>query len=120
MPKVSKTPVLRLNDNLDFLKIVSKAKTPKRRREILRTATAEQLTSICDCIHNILYNREISLTDKNKRLLRRHKGVLLVLANKKLPKQTRCEILEQQGGFLPALLAPIIGIAGSLLSNLIR
>lgn len=107
----------RLYNNLDFLNLVAKTKSPSKRRKLLELANREQIRAICDCIKNAAYNPKIELTKEQKRALKNHKGVLMQLAHTKQPISKQKEILIQHGGFLSALIAPILGIAGSLLGD---
>jgi len=120
MPSVRKNQHQRLRDNLDFLTLLAKAKRPEKRRNLLEVATAEQLRTIIDCIKNVLYSDKIPLTSKDKRALKKHKSVLITLANKRLPAETRRDLLCQRGGFLPALIPPILAVVGSLLGGLLN
>ena len=107
----------RLRANLDELKVLKKAK-PKLRKSILRTAENDLITCLSECSHNVL-NGNIQLTKKDKRALRKHRKVLRQLAKRKVPTAKRRNILVQKGGFLPALLAPILTVATTLLTSLI-
>ena len=108
-----------LKNNLDYLTLLGKTKRAREWRKLIEIASVEQLEAVWACIHNILYNHGIPLSDGDKRKLKRHKDTLLALDSKRLTKEQKKRALNQYGGFLPAILAPIIGIAGGLLADLI-
>jgi hypothetical protein len=107
----------RLRANLDELKVLKKAK-PKLRKSILKAADNDLITCLSECSHNVL-NGNIQLSNKDKAALNKHKKTLRELAKRKLSTAKRRKILLQKGGFLPALLAPILTVATTLLTELI-
>jgi hypothetical protein len=59
---------------------------------------------------------------KEKRKLKQHKRWIGVVLNKRAPLKLKKEVLVQRGGFLGAILAPLLkslagGLFGSLLGN---
>lgn len=106
----------RLRSNLDELKVLKKAK-PKLRKSILQSAEKDLITCLGECSHNVL-NGTIQLSKKDKNVLRKHKRALRQLAERKLSTNKRRKILIQKGGFLPALLGPILAVATTLLTSL--
>lgn len=115
-----KSSLKRLKDNIDYLALLSKAKRSEQRRKLIEIATADQLNAVWDCIHNILFNERVPLTQNDRKKLKKYKNILVSLDRlKKSHKEKKKDILHQHGGFLPALLAPVLGIAGTLLSNLL-
>jgi len=107
----------RLKRNISFLRELKRA--PVRKRKLLISAAKpDHLKCIAECAHNIVRgNVRISKVQQKK--LKRHAKFIRLIAKKSfsLPKKKR--LLVQRGGFLPALIAPILGIAGSLLGELI-
>lgn len=108
----------RLKNNLDELKVLKKAK-PALRKSILKTADKDLICCLSECCHNIL-NGNVQLSPDNKKCLKRHRKHLRHLASKRVSLKKKRNLLVQQGGFLPALLAPILGVAASLISSLVR
>ena len=109
----------RLKNKFCELKVLSQAK-PDARRAIIAQADGELIRAICECCLNIL-NGTVKLTPKQKKRLTRHKNCLRDLADKKQSlKSKREKLITQRGGALPALLAPIIGLAASLIGDLFR
>jgi hypothetical protein len=108
----------RLRSNWDELKVLRKAK-PKLRKSILRAAENDLITCLSECSHNVL-NGNIQLSKKDKKALAKHSKALRALAKRKASTSKRRQILVQKGGFLPALLGPIIAVASTLLSGLVK
>jgi len=108
----------RVKKHLEVLKLLKNAK-PKLRQSIVASAENDLVQCICECCHNILKGN-IKLSPKEKKQLSRHKKPLRDLTSKRLSVERKRKLLVQKGGFLPALLAPIIGIASSLIGGLLR
>lgn len=106
--------------NKDFLKNIFKlAKCKKLKPELKKhvlNATKDQINSITEIAVNTLRGN-IPFTKRAKNKLQQHKESIRALAKPKLPLKKRKELITQEGGFLPALLTPIIV---SLASELIR
>ena len=79
-------------------------------------ADAELISALCECAHNILRGT-VRLTPQEKVRLRRYRTDLHSIVNKKTAVARKRRILQQKGGFLPALLAPL---ASSVLLPLLR
>ncbi len=107
----------RLKKHLELLKILKKT-NPKHRKSILESADNSLILCICECIDNILRGN-VKLSPAKKRELAKHVEILRQIADRKTKGQKKRSLLVQKGGFLPALLAPVIGIAGSLIGDLV-
>lgn len=108
----------RLKNNLDELKVLKKAK-PKLRKSFLEAADKDLICCIAECCHNILQGN-VQLSPESKRRLKRHGNHLRQLASKRVSLRKKRSLLVQKGGFLPTLLVPILGVAASLISSLVR
>ena len=108
----------RVQKHLKTLEVLESAK-PKLRKGILENADSDLIRCICECCLNIL-SGNIELTPEEKRRLFHHKTLIRKLCSKNLPVEERRDILIQKGGFLPALLGPIIGIVSSLLGSIAK
>jgi len=73
---------------------------------------------ICDCAHNIL-NENIPLSQKQYKELEKYQSLLRYLAEKRNYRNDpeKRQYINQSGGFLPLLLAPILGATGSILAE---
>jgi hypothetical protein len=103
--------------HLEVLKVLKKA-TPKQRKVLIETANSGLINCICECANNIIRGN-VKLTPAKKREIAKHIHILRKIADRKTKANTRRALIVQNGGFLPALLAPIIGIAGSLIGDLV-
>ena len=107
----------RLKKHIDELKVLKKA-NPTLRKAYLKAADNSLICCLCECSHNIL-NGNIRLTSSQKKNLTKHRKLLRHLASRDKSLKKKRSALVQQGGFLPALLTPILAIAGSIISSLI-
>lgn len=101
--------------NADLLRAIANM-TPSRRKSFFKTADKELVQSICECALNTLKGN-VPLKSCQKKTLSRYKRVLRKLVLPKGCWKAKRRILIQHGaGFLPALIAPILG---SILTHLI-
>lgn len=107
----------RLKRNLDFLRVLQKA-NPKQRKGILENGNKDLILCLCEVIDNILRGN-VNLNSKQKKDLGKYKKVLRQLIDKKLGVAKKRKLFVQKGGFLPAVLAPAITIAATLLGELL-
>ena len=104
----------RIKRHAPLLQHLSRSK-PSEVKSIIKTANKELINVFCECALNVLRG-VVPLTKGQKSRLRRHKKCLRDLINRKTSRGKKSKIL-QRGGFLGALLSPIIGILGGLLGN---
>jgi hypothetical protein len=92
-----------------------KTASPKLRRSLIESASADGINAIGECCLNTLNgNHKISPSVKTK--LRRFKNTLRKLSCPKLSIKKKRQILKQKGGFLPVLLGSLLsGLVGSLI-----
>ena len=108
----------RLKRNLCFIESLKKAK-PKQRKAILETADRDLIQCLVECIFNVL-NGNVKINNSELGQLKKHAKILRQLVNNNRDGiKKKKDILIQKGGFLPALLTPILGIAAGLLADLI-
>lgn len=87
------------------------------RKYILTQANAELVNCICECCLNVL-NGNVKITKKQRKVLLPYGKILRMLAQRGVPVETRRQrILQRGGGFLPALLVPILSVVAKLLKN---
>jgi len=108
---------VRLKRNISFLRQLKQASVRKRKL-LIAAARPDHLKCIAECAHNIVRGN-VRISKGQKKKLKKHAKFIRLIAQKRfsLPKKKR--LLVQRGGFLPALIAPILGIAGNLLGELI-
>ena len=89
--------------------------TPKLRKQILHHCDKDFLNCVCECVKNVLKGN-VPLTSAQKQKLSRHRNKLRELVLKKTPKKKKIDKI-QKGGFLGALITPILSILGGLLGS---
>src|SRR5260221_5342422 len=89
--------------------------SPKIRKSLIVGCRPQMLSCICECAVNILKGN-VPLTSGQKKKLCRHKHSLRLLSNKKVAIKSKKKLL-QTGGFLGALLTPILSLLGGLLGR---
>ena len=103
----------------DFLSLLSKSTTKKRRNQLLSIATPSELLAIAEICHNLLEGN-IVLKKSQKKRLEKYKKVLRKLSQKSTNKNTRKRILQrQQRGFFGALLPVAISALSSIIPSLL-
>jgi hypothetical protein len=89
----------------------------EQRTALLRKADPKLVRYICECALNVLRGN-VPLHRGHKNRLRKHVNILRRLANPQKKLSSKKKIIVQHGGFLPALLAPLIGsVLASLISK---
>lgn len=86
-------------------------------KSMIKAADGDLVRCLCECALNILKGN-VRLTPPQKSKLTRHKHSLRQLASGKLKIGKKKKIL-QKGGFLSALLAPLIPVVGGLLGSIV-
>ena len=87
--------------------------TAKQREGILRGANKELIYCLCECALNVLQGN-VKLHNSEKDKLRKHKQRLRVLADKRVALGKKRELLKK-GGWVTALIAPILSSLAGLL-----
>lgn len=109
----------RLKTNLPFLtELCKNGKNSKIRRKILGKVDGDKINCLCECVKNVAMGA-VPVESDQKNKLKRHKGRMRDLINTKTGVKKKRELLIQSGGFLPLILAPILGAAGSLIGDAI-
>ena len=85
----------------------------KAKRDFVRKCDKGFLEYISECAKNVL-KVNVPLSDRQKTKLRRSRHDLIALSVKKTSLRKKRRIL-QKGGFLTALLPPILGVLANLL-----
>ena len=98
--------------NESLLRLLRKLK-PSVVRAVMKEASPDLIKALCECSLNILKGN-IKLNSSQKKKLALHKNILRTLVSKRTSMKKRKTIL-QKGGLIGALLAPVLGVLGSLL-----
>lgn len=80
---------------------------PKERKEILKKGGKPLQLCLQECAINVL-NGNVPLTKTQFKRLSKYKQKLRLLGKKRTSQKKKLDI-EQRGGFLSALLAPVVG-----------
>ena len=91
----------------------------EQRAALLKKADSALVRRICECALNLL-SGNVPLNKQHKKRLRKHANLMRKLADPQRDLRSKKRIIATQtgGGFLPALLAPIIGsVLASLVSK---
>ena len=86
-------------------------------KRFLKQPDPHLLKAISECSKNILAGN-INLTEEEFNKLKKYRSHLRHLTNKKTSLKKKRELI-QKGGFLQALIAPLIGLLGSVISGVI-
>ena len=89
--------------------------TPSLHEQIMHHCGIEFLDCVCECVKNVLKGN-VPRSSSQKQNLSRHRKQLRKLSSKKTLKKKKIEII-QRGGFLGALITPILSILGGLLGS---
>ena len=104
----------RVHDHAAILKILHNA-TPARQKNIIHTCDKELLECLSECAKNVLKGN-VPLTAVQKQSLSRHRNNLRKLVLKTTTQKHKKKIL-QTGGFLGALVTPILSLLGGLFNG---
>jgi hypothetical protein len=88
---------------------------PKNKKVFLKSCKNDFIHGICECVRNLLKGH-IPLKSRQLKCLSRHKQTLRKLSLKNTSLKLRKKIL-QKGGFLGALISPLITGLASLLGG---
>lgn len=100
-------PLKRLEKNKYLLSALIDAK-PKLRKAILSNSENDLIQTICEIVYNTIKGN-CEIDPKICEHLKKYKKSLRILSCHKQPLQTKRKILLQQGGgFLPALIGSVI------------
>ena len=103
----------RVMQHASVLKKLKKCDSKERKRLLKQGGKALQLC-LQECAHNVLKGN-VPLTGSQLKTLRKHKEKLRKVAKRSTSRRDKLAI-EQRGGFLPALLAPVVGaVLGAIL-----
>ena len=105
----------RLREFAPRLRLLAKCSHSSKERWLENNLNDSLILCLCECSLNILRGN-IPLQPKQKMVLAKHKEDLRKLIDKKISIKKKKEIL-QDGGFIGALLAPIVSILSGLLSG---
>lgn len=126
MGRKNKKAVESLESNLHTLHCLMYT-NPRCRKTILATEGDDLIKCICDCCENILAGT-VELSPDEKEILLKYKDQIRILGTpkrlgvKKQGMKKRRKILIQNGlgGFLPAILGPVLAVATGIITSLLK
>ena len=102
----------RLKKYAPLLRMLNSASPAVRKRLMKNACSNDFVKCVCECASNIIKGN-VPLTTSQKGQLLRRKRLLKKLVLKKTSLKNKKKIV-QTGGFLGALLGPIVSVLGSL------
>src|SRR6266436_542356 len=106
-----------LKSNIPFLQSLATATTTERKK-LIENASDEEMHVLTEIAMNITEGH-FPVTDKHFHRLKKHKHIIRKLASVSVPHKAKKVILNQKGGFLPILVAPVLAAIGSIAGRLI-
>ena len=92
--------------NADALRFLAGC-NDKQRKAVIEHADNGLIDSLCECALNLLKGH-VRLNSNQKKKLAKHKHKLRNLTDKKVGRKKKKAILTQRGGFVGALLTPVL------------
>ena len=89
--------------------------TNTERRKFIKNCGTDFISSLCECIRNLL-KANVPVSARQLETLRRHKQLLRKLSLRKTSMKVRRRIL-QRGGFVGFLIGPLITAITQLLAS---
>ena len=106
----------RLVAHAPYLQVLTKGNA-KQREGILRGADKELVYCLCECALNVLQGN-VHLQPGEKSGLKKYRHRMRTLTDKKIGVGKKKQLLlKQKGGWVSALILPILGILNRLLSK---
>lgn len=101
-----------------FLRLLAQS-SHKRRAQLLEVATKEELTTLFEICLNIIKGN-ITLNSNNLKKLKRHKGLIRTLSDRKVSLTHKKKLVHQKGRGIGAIIGTIASLVLPLLSKLIK
>ncbi|GFU94593.1 uncharacterized protein TNCV_3699011 [Trichonephila clavipes] len=107
----------RIRQHVHLLHVLSAA-SPQQRNAILKSATNEQIKTLCEICQNVLAG---NVPKANVKRLCRYKRTIRQLADRSISLGRKRKLLttNQTGGFLPLVLPAVLSFVGGLLGKTI-
>ena len=105
----------RLHRHANLLREIHRANPAQRRKLVKKYCNKEFVCCITECVRNLLKGN-VPLNASQKKKLEAKKKILRQVALKKTSLKKKQKLI-QSGGFLGALLGPIISVLGGLFNG---
>lgn len=103
----------RVKRHVHLLHVLAAA-SPAQRKAILKSASDEQIKTLCEICQNLLSG---NLPSNNIKKLCSYKRVIRLLANRSIPIYRKRKLIvtnRQVGGFLPLVLPAVLSLLGGI------
>ena len=107
----------RVKRQIDTLKVLKSA-NPRLRKAILVNGNSDLILALCEVIANVL-SGTVHLAPQQKHKLKKHKAVLRRIVDRSTNVKNKRQLIVQKGGFLPALLAPALGLLSTIIASVV-
>lgn len=104
----------RLGKNQPFLHMLSRTKSTRRRKALIKQATRDELATLFEICFNILRGN-LPLKSHMKKKLKRERHTLRTLADKKISLKHKKKVANQKGGLLGTVASIALPLIASLL-----
>lgn len=106
-----------INEHKMFLQNLTTA-TPQLRKILIDEASKPEINAITEIAEKINHGH-IKISPAHFDRLKKHKKIIRKISSRSLPHKAKKVILNQKGGFLPVMIAPILAALGSVAGRLI-
>lgn len=103
----------------DFLNLLAKSNTPRRRRLLTEWADKADMDALSEISFNTLKGN-IKLSPQMHKKLKRYRGAIRTLASKKSSLSKKKSVVKQHGGFMSSLIPLALAAVTSLVPELIK
>jgi len=109
-----------IRQQLPLLHALKDTRQKKKRQHLLAAGGPALIHCLSECCHNVVAGN-IHMPLEQRKSLKRHACHIRAIGDPTIGPRKKQEILNQHGGFLPALLVPILtaisGVVGGLLGQ---
>ncbi len=91
---------------------------PKQAKAVLATSDKDLVCCLCECLYNVSLGN-VPVGPKALSTLKKNKSKIRKIISKETSLKEKKKLLEQSGGFLPLVLAPIVSLIGGLVGEAI-
>jgi len=108
---------IRLRRNFNLLKLFARcANKFELRKAILENSDNDFVKALADCALNLV-NGNVKVPVAQMKRIGRHRKIIREMAKKRNSIKMKKKLCEQKGGFLPALLVPVLAAVTGLVAE---
>lgn len=105
----------RLKSQFPFLQMLARSQS-QRRKELLKTATREELLSLFEICLNIL-NKKLPVKGTTYKRFYRHRQLIRALGDRKVSFTRKKKLVNQHGGFIGQIASIALPLIAGLLTG---